>query len=38
MIIDKEDYNSDIVDTINNTFEEYKLELIYPIIKTILSI
>ena len=31
MIIDKKDFDSDIVDAINNTFEEYKLEWVFNI-------
>ena len=31
MIVDKEDFDSDIVDTINNAFEEYKLEWVFNI-------
>ena len=40
MIVDKEDFDSDIVDTINNAFEEYKLEWVFNISddKTVLQI
>ena len=31
MIIDKKNFDSDIIDTINNTFEEYKLEWVFNI-------